>query len=203
VKKVRPKEVIPRGPQNTQREREIFLYLLNLRDPKTNKRLLTSKMICQIPHAPSRSTLNRWQKEAACPPRKKARKGRPPLLSEVEKLVLGGWVLDRVNKHKVTGISQVKAFVQESFGVKVSSTWVSRKMHALGFSFQKTQESNSRREFSKEQKIITSFLRRTRRTIEKMNDLSRVIAMDVMGFWNTGVVRHSYALRSGYIHFGL
>jgi hypothetical protein len=74
-------------------------------------------------------------------------------------------------------------------------------MHSLGFSSQKTQESISHSEVTKDTAIIESYLRKVRSLLSPIKERSRVVCMDVMGFWNSGVVRHSYALRSGYICF--
>ncbi|KAL6064515.1 hypothetical protein QOT17_010913 [Balamuthia mandrillaris] len=67
---------------------------------------------------PDASTVNRWKRQEAAPPRDPAvlsPRGRPPKLSRQEQLVVGGWVLSHAKAHKQTSINAIQKLVATSF----------------------------------------------------------------------------------------
>jgi hypothetical protein len=69
-------------------------------------------------------------------PQKK--RGRPSLLSEAEKLVLGGFAHHCNRDHTSVGLEKLRTFIWESFGENASDSIISRTMKDLGFRSHRT-----------------------------------------------------------------
>ena len=87
--------------------------------------------------APSRRTISRWRVELrdigdVHDPLPKGH--RRPLLSEGEKRVVGGWVLQRWDNHNITSLESVAGWVYEVFQVTLSVSKVEHLMQELHLS---------------------------------------------------------------------
>ncbi|KAL6042767.1 hypothetical protein QOT17_024258 [Balamuthia mandrillaris] len=94
----------------------------------------TPYAFCKNADTPDASTVYRWKRQEAAPPRDPAvhsPHGRPPKLSRQKQLVVGGWVLFYVKAHKQTSINAIQKFITASFQEDVSIAWVSIHMKAL------------------------------------------------------------------------
>ena len=123
--------------------------------------------------------------------------GRKSILSMTEKQVLGGWCLERLAQMKAVTQDMVCHRVWKMFGVSVSASWVTQTMHQLGFTSHRTQTTQLQRGSPTTIAEITGFLRKVRARIADTYTPERVVAMDVICFWNTGAVLRSYGLKGG------
>lgn len=185
-------------PHHTEREKDIFLWLANLKDPNTGRKLLTHEQIAAAPHAPKPRTLARWLKEKKEQPalkKPKLKTGPKPKLNEIEKRIIGGWVIECGARGEAVTIEKIRAFIAFAFRVDYRKTWISNTMHELGFSSRRTQESSFPRNDASIFKQMTSFLITCQDTIKKGFTPPRIVAMDVKTFWTEGPVLRSYAIR--------
>ena len=84
--------------------------------------------------APHRATLWRWRTELRLQGdvHEPLPKGHPPpLLSEGEKQVVGGWVLRRWDDHNITSIESISGWVNEVFHITLSVGYVEKLMQEL------------------------------------------------------------------------
>ena len=153
-----------------------------------------------IPGAPHRDTIRRWemrQLRGDSLETNTANWGAPPLMTEGEKQVLGGWVLLRERGNKITSGTSVVNFVMEHFGVSVDSSWVSRTLRSLGFSSQYMKTAFEERPMYTKMPEMKKFIQSVRELLDDGVALSRIVCADEVGFWNSGVVTRSYAIRGG------
>src|SRR4051794_19731681 len=71
------------------------------------------KQLAKIPGFPGDATLRRWLEEARNPPAVKkitATIGRPPLLSDEELMIVGGFVLFCAERHQTCGGKEITDF---------------------------------------------------------------------------------------------
>jgi hypothetical protein len=103
----------------------------------------------------------------------------------------------RQRQHKLTSAQTVINFVREHFQEKVSPTWVSNTLSSLGFSSQKVRQAWETKPLHQKLPEIKKFIAEVRSLIEDGVELSRIVAVDEVGFWSSGVVLRSYAIRGG------
>lgn len=179
-------------------------------------RPIAPKRIAQFDGAPSERTIRGWRKKyrsSESSSTEISARGRPPLLSEPEKFITGGWAIARVKAGKIVSIRHVKAFIlvgepilvnaldhlhcsqqaQEAFGVEVDDPYVSNLMKELSFSSRMSRSVQAYRLQPQFEDELVSFLRRVRAVIKDVHDLSRVMAIDQIGLWNSPSVLRSYA----------
>jgi transposase len=177
-----------------EREKDIFVFLREWRDAETGKQKLKFGDIAQIPHAPSARTLRRWvsqRRNEKTLIKKKRKKGRKPLLKEVEKRILCGWAVQYIDKGKPLSLERVCAQISTMFGVDGSVGWVSMLMHEIGFSSKRAHETAIPRFGIDPLRTLTSWLCRIREIIADTYTPDRIVCMDVISFRNTGVVLRS------------
>lgn len=182
----------------SQREREIFIWFKNYKDPHTGKKVFTYEAIAECPHAPKERTLRRWIQESKIEPplkKRRAKTGPKPKLTEVEKLVLGGWAIISASHGEAVTIEKIRGFIFQAFGVELQKSSISSTMNYLGFTSRKTQETSLPRDNLAIHDQMTKFLHQCRSMITQYDSLSRVVVMDVKSFWTQGAIARSYALR--------
>lgn len=76
-------------------------------------RAMSAKRLASFAGAPSLRTIELWRKRArtsSMDSTSTSPQGRPPLLSEAEKNIIGGWALRRVQAGKLVSIRAIQAF---------------------------------------------------------------------------------------------
>lgn len=109
-------------------------------------------------------------------------------------MVVFGWVLTHAQQEKVTSANDVIDFVKRSFNLDVNPSWVSRTLSAAGFSSQRTKSSKQSNPIMTKLPEMKQFILSVRELISDGIELSRVVAMDDVMFWNSGSVLRSYAV---------
>lgn len=149
---------------------------------------------------PSRATLYRWmkeEKEASLQDKTEKKRGRPSLLSEDEKLVVGGWVLKRDKQYKRNSSKEIIPFIKKHFGVSANKMLVSRIMKELKLS----SHQSGRRVLKYMRKDLPSklfkFVRGLNQDIQAKEDLSCVIAVDNVRFTHPPLQIRTYGPQGG------
>jgi transposase len=157
--------------------------------------------LCKYKHAPPRTTIQTWVKDPKSilePEEKESNRGRPPLLTDEEAKVVGGFILFCNEQHKACTGATICDFIRNIFGKKVTPAFVSRLAEKLHFSSHRPAADKSH--FSEAELISTARLEL--RTIQQMlsgvEDKSRIVALDQIMFWGSGVVSSTYSPKGGY-----
>jgi transposase len=149
---------------------------------------------------PSRATLYRWMKEekdTALKGKANSKRGRPSLLSEDQKLVVGGWILKRDKEYKRSSSKEIIPFIKKHFGLSVNKMLVSRIMKELKLS----SHQSGRRVLKYTRKDLPGklfkFVRGLNQDIKAREDLSRVIAIDNVRFTHPPLQIRTYGPQGG------
>lgn len=143
---------------------------------------------------PSRATLYRWQKQQSTPLEERKQPSTPgpkPVLSEVEREVVGGYVLHKRQEGKEVSGEKVKEFIKKAFDEDVQKSYISKLLHSLHFSSHLLREKDSNKKKPKV-KALHSFILAIRNEMEERNLESKdIVAVDVVKFRS-----HSHFLRT-------
>jgi hypothetical protein len=164
--------------------------------------VMSQRALARVPHVPSIATMKTMEAESGndsqtseCASHRQI--GRPPkLLRLEEELVAGGFVLSRFRENKLVSGHASQDFIMENFSVKVSCSWISDHLFALGFRSHATRSSDQRcvGSLRRKQKRASHFLTDLRALIARENiPLDHIFAIDEKKFWNSGVVLRSYS----------
>lgn len=165
--------------------------------PYTRRRpLFTVNEVSQLPSAPSRSTIFAWQHDSRyhdTPYGPQKKRGRPSLLSDAEKLVLGGFVHQCNRDHRAVSLERVRSFIWEAFGENASDSIISRDLKSLGFRSHQTGTyhafvSQAKKEEAKE--LLTAV---REWVITNLDGTSRCVFEDEMTQWDSVFALRSYS----------
>jgi len=148
----------------------------------------SAQMISKLDGAPSARVVERWA-HVARHPQEAADMGRPPLLSEVEKMVVGGWVLSELQARRSVSLLDVESFVSSSFDILLSHATTSRMLHSLHFASHRVHDTTGTTKRRDEEETIVKWLRELRRDFPDQ----LFCCMDQCTFWNKGAVLRSYS----------
>lgn len=112
----------------TEDEREGWMKWKNKKIKEEGNKCNLSKLLEDIPNAPSRGTILRWEhKQQTIGNVETMTKnwGRPSLLTSGEMEVVAGWILTQEFKEEVVRAIDIINFVKDSFNLNVSKQWVS------------------------------------------------------------------------------
>lgn len=155
---------------------------------------------CAKHSTPHPSTVYRWKKkaQAAAPSGPPLRpRGHPKRISDVEKLVIGGWVLDRDKEHEHTSIEDIIAFIGENFAEKVSKSWVSKAMASLHITSHRASVKKRKYRKVENPTLLHRFLLTLRGLVDGKRERSQVVAVDNVRFSHAPAVLRSYGPEGG------
>lgn len=184
----------------TEDEREGWMKWKNKKIKEEGNKCNLSKLLEDIPNAPSRGTILRWEHKQQTTGNVETiieNWGHPSLLTSGEMEIVAGWMLTQEFKEKVVRAIDIINFVKDSFNLDVSKQWVSEAVQRFGFTSQRTKTSKASHPISKKIPEMKQFISEVRSVISDGVELSRLVAMDEVMFWNSGSVLRSYAVRNG------
>jgi hypothetical protein len=157
--------------------------------------LQTVSVYSRAPGAPSRRTLYRWHGRLVRrePLVALAHGGRPPLLSEHERLAVGGWVLDRVDRARMANADQVCGFILQAFGVDVDRPYVSALMASLHLHSHRIAVKKAKYFRADLCAAVWSWLSDFRRRPTSGRAARNIIALDVQVWTNPTFCLRSYS----------
>ena len=163
---------------------------------------LTPDSLAKLSGFPGAPTLRRWREEAENPPvpaKLTVTIGRPPLLSDEELMIVGGFVLFCAERHQTCGGKEIIDFIQHAFGVTVLKSWVAEKMEELGMSSHRP--ASLRFTFGGYRAITAAaeYLEANQPVLQKVEPHSRVVAIDQISFWDCGVSTSTYSAIGAYV----
>ena len=150
---------------------------------------------------PNARTLRRWKHDVLSPPTvtdPAEKRERPPVLTSRELDILGGFVLFCAEHHQTCGTSEIQAFVEDVFDVKVAPTYVSRHMKELGFTTHRA--ASMRYTYGGKESVASAvrFLEEIQPVLQRVPTRESVVAIDQISFWDCGIVQSTYAPIGGY-----
>lgn len=150
---------------------------------------------------PNARTLRRWKHDVLSPPtaiHPAKKRGRPSVLTSRELDILGGFVLFCAEHHQTCGISEIQAFVEDVFDVKVAPTYVSRHMKELGFTTHRA--ASMRYTYGGKESVSSAvqFLEEVQPVLRDVPTRESVVAIDQISFWDCGIIQSTYAPIGGY-----
>jgi hypothetical protein len=161
----------------------------------------TPKTLGKVPGLPDAATLRRWREEADNPPapaKLTATIGRPPLLSDEELMIVGGFVLFCAERHQTCGGKEIIEFIQHAFGITVIKSWVTEKMEELGMSSHRPASLKFTFGGSHSITAAVEYLEANQPLLRKVEPRSRVVAIDQISFWDCGVSASTYSAIGAY-----
>lgn len=184
----------------SEKEREQWVKWKKQKQEEQGSHPHLENLLKEVPNAPSLRAICGWEKlqnEGHSLETHTSEWGRPSMLTEGEKAVIAGWVLKREALEKVTQARDVIEFFKKHFSMTVSKQWVSTLLHSLGFSSQRVKTSKAKVPIIKRMPEMKNFILQVRELIEDGVELSRIVAMDEVMFWNCGTILRSYAVCGG------
>lgn len=184
----------------SEEEREGWMKWKNKKIQEEGKRCNLKKYLEEIPNAPCRDTILQWEhkkQKTGTVETHTENRGQPSLLTSGEMEVVAGWILTQEIKEKVVRGVDVINFVKDSFNLDVSKQWVSEALQRFGFSSQRIKSSKASSPMIKKIPEMKQFISEVRSLISEGVELSRLVAMDEVMFWNSGSILRSYAVRNG------
>lgn len=177
--------------------KRICLSLLEAKGPIK----FTPKTLAKLPGFPGNATLCRWLEEARNPPppvKLTATIGRPPLLTDEELMIVGGFVLFCAERHQTCGGKEIIDFIQHAFGVTVLKSWVAEKMEELGMSCHRPASLKFTFGGYRAITAAAEYLEANQSVLQKVEPRSRVVAIDQISFWDCGVSTSTYSAIGAY-----
>lgn len=177
--------------------KRICLALLEQEDPIK----LTPDVLAKLPGFPAAATLREWREAARNPPavpKITATLGRPPLLTDAELMIVGGFVLFCAERHQTCGGNEIIDFIQQAFDVTVNKSWVAKKMEEIGISCHRPASLKFTFNGYRSITAAAEYLVANQPELRKVADRSRVVAIDQISFWDCGVSVSTYSAIGAY-----
>lgn len=152
--------------------------------------------LSKVPGAPSRTTLYQWLGDDKKPLVRfhiTATPGRPPLLSDEELSIVGGYVVFCAERHQTCGGNEIIHFICNVFDVEVDKTWVARHMKLLGISSHRPASLKYTFGGTRSVSAAYDFLTANQKVLKGIEPRSRVVAIDQISFWDCGVSSSTYS----------
>jgi len=120
------------------------------------------------------------------------------LLTEGQRKVTFGWVLDQLKSRRAVQWVDVQKFVSCAFKIEVSRTWVIRAMAKNGFSSHRPRAFALRYLKHDSLQYSLDFIAENQETMLTAHAEGRLVAMDQTNFYEGGLVTSTYAPCGGY-----
>lgn len=203
-KKQKSKKKTKRPRHNYSSEtKELVLSLVGTRNEKKEENKMSVDDYLSHSDSPSRRTLFRWLKQRNTPPTSALtpkKRGKKPLLSRAEQLVIGGWVLHRSETHRTTSANDIILWTLKHFGVSIKKSWVSKMTHSLKLSSHHVRGRERKYYNPKLPSELTTFIRNAHRIIKALNDPSRVVSIDTVRWTTPPFQIRSYGPSGGFVN---
>ena len=157
---------------------------------------LTPDFLAKLPGFPAAATLREWREAARNPPavpRITATIGRPPLLTDEELMIVGGFVLFCAERHQTCGGNEIIDFIRHVFDVTVDKSWVAKKMEKIGMSSHRPASLKFTFGGYLSISAAAEYLVANQPELREVADRSRVVAIDQVSFWDCGVSVSTYS----------
>jgi hypothetical protein len=154
---------------------------------------MSPRDLARIPNAPPRETLKTWKREWSHPRQPPKRRGVVAKVASDQQCIMAGYALFLIERMRVVSIEVLIDFLSSAFNLTVSKSWVSRHMHALGFSSHRPGGVPLKYYNRDALHTAIEFVNDVRPTLNKFGDKQRIVAMDQISFWDNGLVTSSYA----------
>lgn len=168
-----------------------------------SERSISLRAFTRQPHAPSKTTVYRWQQEAQqanSSPKLPMRKGPPPKLSEGESQVVIGWLLQRrLKKKRVSGKSVID-FTKRAFGVSITKSTVTRLLNKKHITAHIGRHRDKKYLRPHLVRTLLAYGLQLRRDLATLPD-SRKVTVDVCKFSSYGKLLRTYAPEGTYLTF--
>lgn len=149
---------------------------------------------------PAERTLRLWKHEFENPIpliEEPSNLGRPPLLTDDELDVVGGFILFCAQAHQCCSVLEIENFIDIAFNRKVDESYISKHVHKLGFSSHRPASLKYTYGGVDTAKAAVDFLRDYQSILANVENRSRVVAVDQISFWDCGIVTSTYSLIGG------
>jgi hypothetical protein len=154
---------------------------------------LSPAQLARFPSAPPRQTLSDWRGGYSHPRAPHKRRGADAMLSSDELDIVAGYALHLLRGRRVVDQHAIIDFVRAAFGVGVGKPWVTKHMHALGFSSHRPQGLSWVFYNADALPTAIDFVNEKRPVLLAFGDQSRIVAMDQISMWDNGLVTSCYA----------
>lgn len=190
-----------RPPHNYSKDaKRMCLAQVGVGQERKGRKKISAYTFAKKGSSPHPSTIYRWKREAKKrrqPDETKAICGRPPKISKVEKMVIGGWVLKRDEEHEQTGIKDIQSFVAENFREHVSKGWVSGAMASLHLTSHRAAMKKRKYRRHQDPKALHTFLLQLRAMVDGKIEACSVVAVDTVRFTHPEAVLRTYGPEGG------
>jgi len=182
--------------------RELILDQVGVGPERKKQKKSSVYTFCQTGHTPHPSTIYRWRQQLLQPhtsDEPHPPRGRPSHLSSVEKLVLGGWVIEQDEQHLPVSSNTIQSWVAENYQEKVSAAWVTRTMSSLHIT---SHHSSTRPDKYKRPHLMQDlfrFLLSLRNKVDEGYQEAQVVAIDTVRFTHPSPILRTYSPQGGYV----
>ena len=204
IREATEEETMPkrkRPPHNYSKDaKRMCLAQVGVGQERKGRKKVSVYTFAKNGNSPHPSTIYRWKRQAKQrrqPAKPTTTHGRPPKISKVEKMVIGGWVLSRDEQHERTGIKDIQVFVAENFQEYVSKGWVSGAMASLHLTSHRAAMKKLKYRRHQDPKALHTFLLKLRALVDGKIEASRVVAIDTVRFTHPKAVLRTYGPEGG------
>jgi hypothetical protein len=158
--------------------------------------MIPAHILAKYTASPAATTLYRWLEEENLPKLSSPGSlsaGRPPLLTQDQLDIIGGFVLFCDYSHQCCSIKEVEDFVNTAFGINLSPAFISQHLHLLGFSSHRPSSLKFTYGGIDIAMAAVDFLRTHQAMLKNVSPRSRLLAVDQISFWECGVITSSYS----------
>jgi hypothetical protein len=161
---------------------------------------MSTEQLSKYEGFPSDRTLQRWKHDFFNPPMASSVPfvhGRPRLLTDQQLDIIGGFILFCTSAHQGCSLRDIHEFVDIAFNQQLANSTLVGHVHALGFTSHRPASLKYTYGGVDAAKNGVEFLRQYQPLLAKVENWSRVIAIDQISFWDCGVATSSYSLIGG------
>lgn len=161
-----------------------------------NSHAMTAIELSRLPGAPSRATLYQWlsdEQRGVVPCAIMATPGRPPLLTDEQLMIVGGFIVFCAEHHQSCGAKEIAQFIFNAFDVEVDKTWVARHMKQLDISSHRPASLKYTFGGTRALSAAFEFLTTHQPKLAEVLPRTRVVAIDQISFWDCGVSSSTYS----------
>ncbi len=161
---------------------------------------MSTEQLSKYEDFPSDRTLQRWKHDFLNPPMVSLEpvvQGRPQLLTDHQLDIIGGFILFCASAHQGCSLRDIHEFVDIAFDQQLANSTLVGHVHALGFTSHRPASLKYTYGGVDAAKNGVDFLRENQPLLAKVENRSRVVAIDQISFWDCGVATSSYSLIGG------
>ncbi len=161
---------------------------------------MSTEQLSKYEGFPSDRTLQRWNHDFLNPlmvSSEPVAHGCPCLLSDHQLDIIGGFILFCASAHQGCSLRDIHEFVDIAFDQQLANSTLVEHVHALGFTSHRPASLKYTYGGVDAAKNGVDFLRKYQPLLAKVENRSKVIAIDQISFWDCGVATISYSLIGG------